>query len=184
MKRPTGASISRAVGATGPSIDPRARASRIRAQRPAAVLLGAAGLLAVAGAILPWETVKSPTGIVDRSGLESQDAVLTIVLGLLIVLGGLVALRRPASGYWRFLLGLGSVVTVALALFDAGELQRTVTALNAQTKGVSTAGLGIGLYLVLLGGVLALVGTLRLSSRRRATGSPAAKTPGGKLKEH
>jgi uncharacterized membrane protein len=142
---------------------------------PAAlVILG--GLLAIAGSVLPWETVSSSVGVVNRGGLETSDAAVSLALGLAVAAGGVLALRRRASGYWRGMLVLASIIILGVFLLDANELHTSTTAFNALTAGKAIAGLGIGLYVLPLGAITAIVGVIRLpGANGRATRSRSAR---------
>ena len=175
MKRPPFAILSRAVG-VGPA-RPQQPPDRVgsEARIPAAlVILG--GLLAIGGSVLPWETVSSSAGVVNRGGLETSDAAVSLALGLVVAAGGVLALRRKASGYWRGMLVLASIIILGVFLLDANELRNSTTAFNALAAGKAVAGLGIGLYVLPLGAITAILGAIRLpGAKGRATKSRSVR---------
>lgn len=161
MKRPTFATVSRAVGVDPPARKQPAVVAGPEARIPAALMI-LGGILVVGGSVLPWETVSSSVGVVNRGGLETSDAAVSLALGLIVATGGVFALRRRASGYWRGMLLVVSILILGLFLLDANALQRSTTAFNAQDAGKAVAGLGIGLYVIALGAITAVLGVVRL----------------------
>lgn len=165
MKKPKFATLSRAAGVGPAGQQPVAAGPDARV--PAALLI-IGGILAVAGSILPWETVSSSSGVVNHGGLETSDAAISLALGVLLIVGGLIAFRRRPSGYWRGMLSLVSIVVLGVFLLDANELHSSTTAFNAQVAGKAVAGLGIGLYVLAVAPIVAMVGVIRLPGAKRS----------------
>ncbi|HEY8547284.1 MAG TPA: DUF2510 domain-containing protein [Acidimicrobiales bacterium] len=129
--------------------------------------LVAGGALVVAlGALLPWVKVTAPfVGTITKAGTEG-DGVLTL-LGALIF-GGLVV--RGLMGRWSRGQVIGALVVASLvtlvAVIDTADVANRVGDL-ADDAAVD-ASVGIGLWLTLLGGIVAVAGTITaLASRRR-----------------
>lgn len=171
MKTARGSASRQPPAGTGPVSGQGPATGSRREQRVPAGILVVGGGLAVAGSVLPWETVLSATGgTVQRSGLESPDAVMTLVLGVVIVAAGAIGFRRVPTGYWRGMLLLVVTVLLGVVIFDGAELVRSIGAFNSRFVGSAQASVGIGLYAIALGAVLGLVGAIRLPGRRRSPG--------------
>lgn len=141
-----------------------------------AILAIAGGALLAVGSFLPWITL-TQGGVSDSAtGMDGSDGWVTLTAGLVAVAVGAIALRasRRALGVLAMVAGL---VGAGLGVYDALTVKDSIAGEVASQAGVSVedarlaldqgiaAGLfdistGIGLYLVIGGGVIALVGGL------------------------
>ncbi|MEY4174801.1 MAG: hypothetical protein RI900_1966 [Actinomycetota bacterium] len=120
----------------------------------------AAGALVVVGSLLPWAKV---LGFISVSGTDG-DGKITLVLGALAIAGLFV---RKASS----LIGVAVIFLLSLAIgvYDFVNVSNKITEAEGEIfeGGVSV---GIGLYLVIAGGLIGLIGTfLHRSDLERAT---------------
>lgn len=151
------------------------------------------GLLAV-GSFLPWAEVSGSGASVTAKGLDGSDGYITLAAGLIAVVTGLLMLRatRRVVVVVAVLAGL---VGGGLALYDALTAKDSVLDAAAEElapsfgvspdqvraaldQAVDSGQLGvsisIGLYVVIAGGLVTVVGGL-LGLRDSAT-EPAAET--------
>lgn len=161
-----------------------------------AILAILGGALLVIGSFLAWAEVSGSGTSTTASGIDGSDGYVTLVVGAIAIAAGIVAMRagRRALAILTILAGL---VGGGLGIYDALTAEESVLDSAAEelapTFGVSadevrvlldeaidTGELGvsiaIGLYVVIAGGVLALVGgALQLSgSGASAPAMPAA----------
>ncbi len=136
-------------------------------------LIGAAGLLL--GMLLPWATITAPfVGTVTVAGYQG-DGVITGGIGLLLLIGALVYKGKSGKMYSiaSALLGLAAAAVAAPKIVTVGS------ALAGQSSVIG--GVGVGVYVTVIGGVIALVGGLmRMPAVAAASGMPAfsvAETP-------
>ncbi len=147
-----------------------------------AILLIVGGLLLVVGTLLPFAKVElSIPGIQETSetsgGLDTDDGKVFLGLGIALVLfGGIVwaasgsALRRTFS-IISLLLGAFSLLAVIIDITGSEEaLLEELGIASADLAGLEYSN-GIGLYVVLVGSVLAVLGAL--------LGTFARKSPEG-----
>jgi len=131
-------------------------------------LVGA--VMVVLGSFLDWATVDSAFGSLGVGGMEG-DGKLTLVAGL--VAGVLLLLVRGRAG------GIVGAVLLAIAALigfvDYGNVQEMVDAVESE---FARASVGVGLYLVIAGGILGVVGSvLSLKSGRPPTVPPHPMSP-------
>jgi len=117
------------------------------------------GLLLVAGAFLPWATLSNSLGAsYTITGIEA-DGIFTIVIGAVIVLVSYLLIIRKAkgkkSGIGLFVVGLVALVIGAIDTMGVNQVIEEKKSVMAQS-GIA-AHVGIGLYLTLIGGILALI---------------------------
>lgn len=155
------------------------------------------GALLVVGSFLPWAEVSGSGASVTAKGLDGSDGFITLAAGLVAVVIGLVMLRatRRAVAVVAVLAGL---VGGGLALYDALTAEDSVLDAAAEdlapTLGVSAdqvraaldqavdsgqlgVSVGIGPYMVIIGGVVVTLGGvlgMRESATERSIVSPAA----------
>jgi hypothetical protein len=165
--------------------------------RPAAVTVGnqsgeasekgaswvviAAGSLLIVSTFLPWSTVMALGGSLNRNGLQlgqngsfSWDGLITLGFGLLILFNGI---GRVAGFTVPGLLNtsplvLGLVVTVGIVALDIPPIESYIHKVNA--LGIS-ASIGYGIWVALVGGVMAIVAGFAL--RISATPNVSAHVP-------
>ncbi len=157
---------------------------------PILAIVGGA-LLAIAS-FLPWATVSGGGTEVSATGMDGSDGVVTLVAGLAALACGVIAMKagRRALAVITIVAGLAGA---GLGLYDALTAKDTV--LDAAAEEVATSSgatfeeirtfldaaidsgelgisISIGLYLVIGGGVLALVGGVMQMSGA-SSGEPA-----------
>lgn len=140
-------------------------------------LVALGGLLLVVCAFLPWISLDflgtkiSVNGlgqVSDKtipSGSTASDGVIAIFLGVvLLILGGLSFVLKQ-----RWLPIAALVFAVFAVLLMAFELIHNTSSINSDPSLGNIASNGLGVYLGLLGGIIALVGgVLHFMMRRRA----------------
>lgn len=130
-------------------------------QQKTAYTLFAAAALIIVGSFLAWATV-SLAGISQSVGGMDGDGPITLVTGIALgVLGWLVY-----SGGWQNWIVTGIVALIAggIAAIDMAD----VNSIAGDFPGVD-ANIGIGLWFVLLGAIVGLVGTWLQYQNRTAT---------------
>jgi hypothetical protein len=128
--------------------------------RPAACAVAVGGGLVALGTVAPWATSEGPF---SQSGLARGDGVVTGLIGLGLVLLGLMLLLRKAGPPVRAAAILLAMAGLAVGI---GENMKVSDAIAPVTPSVH---IGIGIYLVIVGSALALVGAWR---RRRPEDMP------------
>jgi hypothetical protein len=136
----------------------------------AAVGVVAAGVLIGSAAFLPWETVLG----VGVNGLNvGTGGSIALVLGLLIGLLGLTQMNGRGMGSGSRLLALlGGLAALGLAIIAGAELNNQTSANNGLSYfGLSYAvvpvSVGIGVFVVAIGGALA-IGAALVARRRNS----------------
>lgn len=130
---------------------------------PALVIL-AGGALGVVGSFLPWITATvALAGTIERNGIDGGgDGIFTLIAGGLVILAGIARLAGSGSvNATRLLSVVGGAAMVGLAVIDYGSVADRVAEINGD---YAVASVGTGIYVVGLGGILAMVGGL-LSGR-------------------
>jgi hypothetical protein len=136
------------------------------------------GALLALGSLLPWAEVSGSGASVTAKGIDGSDGYITLAAGIVAIVVGVVMTRR-AKRVLTVLAILAGVVGGGLGLYDAVTAKDSVLdaaaeelapsfevsvdqvrvvldqAVDAGQLGVSV---GIGLYVVIAGGVVALVG--------------------------
>ncbi len=113
-----------------------------------AVMIVAGGAALAIGSFLAWGTIPG----VSVNGLDGGDGWYTLIGGVVVAAYGLMAFQgKSILPKWLAWAGLGVGLAVAIInLFDIA--------------GVDGVSLGIGMYVMIAGGVLAIVGLLRPST--------------------
>jgi hypothetical protein len=115
------------------------------------ILVGA--LLVAIGPLLPWATVSSAFGSSSLNGMEFDEGPIVILLGLLMGVVALIRMKKPGSRAWlSVLLALPILYIGGAKLFDISGAAARVS--NEYAK----ASAGFGLYFVIVGGFLGLLG--------------------------
>ena len=149
--------------APAPAAPTGAAASQLN---PAGPVLGIlAGVGVVVGSFLPWITVSAPlVGTLSRSGMDGGDGQITLALGVVIGILSLVALSSgKASSVIRVLVMLGGIAAGAVALIDYQDLQKRIGSVD--TTYVS-ATIGVGIWVIGIGAILAILAALSLHERK------------------
>lgn len=142
----------------------------------AGALIALGGASMAVGPILDFVTVESRLGLQRQArtvtGFDTRDGAYYLAAGIALAVLGLVvlALRSPMT---RRIFGSVGIVVAGFMTYGAVE---DVTSLSDVPRGV-TATAEIGLYAVLAGGVLSLVGSLMALFTAQAVSS-AARTRG------
>ena len=121
----------------------------------AAIALGLGGLLVAIGSLLPWITVTSIISA-SRSGLDNGgDGMFTLGIGVVLALVAFVNLRGAGVGSGsRVLALLGGLGAIALAVIDGSDVANRVASFSST---YATGSVGMGLYVVGIGGGLAIL---------------------------
>ncbi len=155
------------------------------------------GALLVVGSFLPWAEVSGSGASVTAKGLDGSDGFITLAAGLVAVVIGLVMLPATSRAV-AVVAVLAGLVGGGLALYDALTAEDSVLDAAAEdlapTLGVSAdqvraaldqavdsgqlgVSVGIGPYMVIIGGVVVTLGGvlgMRESATERSIVSPAA----------
>lgn len=154
---------------------PQAMAVSDRARRAAGgawfALLG--GVLIVAGSLLPWMQASVLGANVDRNGMQLGAHMGFSVAGLVTLFLGLVTGLIGLSGVAGFVMPryiqrsaiITGVVAGGVVLLNLGAMQHYVQTVRAAST-LASANLGYGLWLLLLGCALAVIGGLVLRANR------------------
>jgi len=151
-----------------------------RSSLGSSLILIAGGALIALGSFLPWTTVSAVfVGTVSSSGIQGGgDGIFTVVLGIaLVLIGVMVAVGSRNSKGLSIVAGLLTVPTLLIAILDYSEAHDRVTHLTAETS-LATASVGAGLWTVIVGTALAILGALVLLGQR-ATRKGMSKGPSG-----
>jgi|ERR1039458_1409429 membrane protease YdiL (CAAX protease family) len=142
----------------------------------------AAGVLVIAGSLLPWISVSTGLGpSLTRNAFQlgshaalSYDGIVLVACGALLVIAGASTARGQIKQRGRPELAvlLLSLLALLVALNKWSGLRSVV---NLDSGAFVTASFGIGYYLVVLGSLAGIVGSLLLGlSRKRHGGAHSA----------
>jgi hypothetical protein len=134
-----------------------------RSDLPGGLVL-AGGILVVIGVFLPWITATEPLRSASVSGLKIGTYGTLLLGGFAIARGA--SLLRP--GMFNFTMGtpiIGGVLILVLLAIRWSSLQDDLRALRS-FPGV-TASVGIGVWAVVLGAILVIVGGVLAGPTRR-----------------
>ena len=137
--------------------------------RNAAILTAGGGALMAVGSLLPWVSARTGLGSLDVPG-TSGDGVITLIIGAIVGLVGIVNLDRPIAPVLRLLVVLGGIVGVAIFALDYMAAAERVSSVDSE---MIAASVGAGLYIVGVGSVATVIGGLRMGARR----DPASTAP-------
>ena len=141
-----------------------------------AILAIAGGALLVVGSFLPWVTLTQGGVSESATGIDGSDGYVTVVAGL-VALGAGIMMMRQTKRALAILALVAGLVGGGLGVYDALTVKDSIAAEVASQVGISVeearvaldqgieAGLfdistGIGLYPVIGGGVVAVIGGL------------------------
>jgi hypothetical protein len=135
---------------------------------PASLAVIGGGLLIGVGSFLPWVTASTVFGSLSRSGVDrGGDGWVTLVAGSVITLLGLLTIRKANRGA-NLLVAIAAAVAFITFAIDLADVQGRISDLEGTSQGMALAGVGIGLWMVALGAVIAFASSLARRSRRRA----------------
>jgi hypothetical protein len=120
--------------------------------------LGTLGaLLIIVGSFMPWATVQTVFGTLSLAGTDGDaDGKLFLVGGVVLAVGAVAT--GVTRHFWLGVLQLFATVIAAGAA--AWELLYISTRLEQESSEYAVASAGSGLYVLLLGGLLAAVGAV------------------------
>lgn len=158
------------------------------------------GALLAIGSFLSWATVSGTGTEVSATGMDGSDGVITLVAGLAALACGVIAMKagRRALAVIAIVAGL---IGAGVGLYDAltakdsvldSASEEVATQVGATTEevraflddaidaGQLSISIGIGLYIVIGGGVIALVGgVLQMGGKGASASVGAPATPAG-----
>lgn len=167
----------------------------------AGILAIVGGALVAVGSFLAWAEVSGGGTSVSAKGVDGSDGYITLAAGIVALLVG-IAMTRQAKRTFAVLVILAGLVGGGVALYDAltakdsvldaaaEELAPSFGASAEQVRaaldeaidaGQLSVTISIGLYVVIAGGVIALVGGilgLRGSAEEAVAGSTSSGPPG------
>jgi hypothetical protein len=122
-------------------------------------LLGVGGAVTVLGSLLPWVTVSVFGQSISKNGIDA-DGRITIALGfaLLALIVVHVRRRRDSVVLTRVLALADAALVGGIFAIDYADVSNKADGLAAQTQGFAHASAGVGLWMVLVGAVLAAIG--------------------------
>jgi hypothetical protein len=141
-----------------------------------ALVAGLGGALVVLGSFLPWITANAAlVGGISRNGLDGGgDGIITLLAGIAIVVLALATFvsLRSVRGYGVLIAIVGGIAGL-VGIADMVDATRRVGEANDAFAGFGTASVGAGLWTVLIGAAIALIGGLLVLSAPPA-GIPAS----------
>lgn len=117
---------------------------------PALYVAGAGAALTILGSFLPWASVATIYGTMSVSGID-RDGMFTLVFGILMMLGVLLTLKKPGARAWGA--GVLAVLTFFVGAIDLYDVSVRVSEFSSD---LALGSVGIGLYMVIIGGALGL----------------------------
>lgn len=141
----------------------------------AATLVGAA--LIIVGVILPWVNVSlGEFGSVSVKGLDTDDGKIAIGIGVILAALGALMIAKRTRGV---LLGVG-IAALVLGAMQTLFSVINLTDISGEAGESIGASVGIGLYVTLVGSLIALVGgILGIVAARKLPKASAAPPPPG-----
>ncbi|MFB3739392.1 MAG: hypothetical protein ACE14W_10585 [Candidatus Velamenicoccus archaeovorus] len=159
----------------------------------AAIVVVAGGALAAGGSLLTWASATAGGFSVSARGLDGWEGKLTLAGGAIMLIAGVAALAGSGSSRLRGSAVIGGLVVAGVGIYTAAtakdqvvdgaaaEIARQLDVPLAQARdairttidtGLLSIGLEVGLYLVIVGGVLgAAAAVLAWASSRREPGA-------------
>lgn len=118
---------------------------------PALGILGA--ILIIAGSLMPWATVQSIFGTMSLNGTEG-DGIITLLAGI-----GLAAGAGATAAFQRLWLAIAQAITAGgVAALSLYEINHVTSSLDDAGNELARASAGSGLYVLLIGAVVAVLG--------------------------
>jgi hypothetical protein len=121
------------------------------------------GGLVAAAAFLPWITTASAISG-NRTGIDVGDGRIAVGIGAVVAVIGWREVVAPGSRFSRWAaIGLAALA-IGVGAFEAGAVSDRIKTLDDTIR--PGASIGGGIYLLIAGGVVALVGGSMLSKAR------------------
>jgi hypothetical protein len=159
----------------GPPPAPRERYDVASSARFGAALLVLGGLALVAGSFMDWVHadivgvgLRAGTGWSNVQGRLGDGPIIALLGALLVIAGSLAWALGPAL--WR------SLVAILTAIVAGGIVGYEISDLTKDRVGITTT-LQAGVWVMVAGAALALVGAVVVALSRRTVESPAAPSP-------
>lgn len=130
--------------------------------RPAGLTVIVGGGLVALGTIAPWATSEGPF---SQSGLARGDGVVTGLVGVGLVILGLLMLSAKAGPPVRAALFVLAIVGLVVGIAENVKVSAAIAPAEPSIH------IGIGIYLVVVGSAVALVGAWRWRRPERVRGS-------------
>lgn len=110
------------------------------------------GILIVIGSLLPWATANNAIRSYAYNGMDGAGG-FSLALGLLIIIGAFIRFNRPGSRAYVAL--IFSVLAIAFGSILFAGISSEIQDVEASNP-FAEASIGIGVYFIILGGVLGL----------------------------
>lgn len=110
------------------------------------------GILIIAGSLLPWATANDAVRSYAYNGMDGAGGI-SMALGLLIIIGAFIRFNR--SGSRAYIALVFSVLAIAFGSILVANISSEVQEVEASNP-FAEASVGIGVYLIILGGMLGL----------------------------
>jgi hypothetical protein len=147
---------------------PQVATTTAQTSRTDAYLLLAAAALVVAGSFLPWVKATAVlVGTITRSGTEGGDGWWSILLAVPLAI---FAIRRLSASHAQIpglVALLFSAILGVLTVYEIADVSNKVSDVNDVAAGLARAEIGVGLWMLLIGTALAVIGSLIALSNRR-----------------
>lgn len=145
-----GGQLPAAPGAEQPQAAPAAQASPVTA-----ALTGLAGLAVVVGSIMPWASIATAFGTVSVAGTEG-DGKITLALGVVLLILAAVQINSGSAGLRLF----GAIVGAGAGVVAVIDIANVSSKIGAVSSVFARASVGSGLYVVLVGAAVAVIGAV------------------------
>ncbi len=113
------------------------------------------GLVAAIGSIMAWEKADGVRCFLK--GGTQGDGMVTLVAGIIAMLAGVIVLAVDKHDMAVLLAALAALVILAVTIWDLIDISGRAPGLSTDYVTVKA---GEGIYIALLGGALALIGTI------------------------
>jgi hypothetical protein len=127
-------------------------------------LVGAGAVLIILGSFLPWVTAVTIFGTISKSGLDGGgDGVITLILGLAFTGAVLTSVTRGVARSLRWSTAILGVIMVLVAIAELNYVKTRLASIAANP--FLTTSVGAGVYVLMLGSVVVLLGALASFSK-------------------
>jgi hypothetical protein len=144
-----------------------------------AIIVIIMGLLIIIGSILPWATAQSVFGSMSKNGIEG-DGKITLATGIITLLCGIAILVSEKNSGWIGLAVIASGASLAVAIIDLVDVSNKLSGISNEYVKASA---GIGLYIVLVGGIVGIIGALVSATKGKPTPSYVCPNCGGSVEQ-